>query len=82
MDDKKKQLKVIIPSNIQGGVFSNIAHVSASQREVVIDFAFLQPDMSQAVIVSRVILTKEHAFELKKVLENVLKKYEQKKRAK
>ena len=77
--NEKKHLDVIVPPHVQGGVFSNIAQVNATPREVVLDFAFLQPNTNQAVIVSRVILTKEHAFELKKVLENVLRKYEQKK---
>ena len=75
---KKKELKVIIPQQLQGGVFSNVARISISPREVIIDFAFVEPNVNQAILVSRVILTREHAFELKNLLNKLLSQYEEK----
>jgi len=76
----QKTLKVIIPHQVQGGVFSNVARVNLTSREVVVDFAFVDPNTNEGILVSRVILTKDHAVELKNVLEKVLKSYEKKKR--
>lgn len=83
MSNNKKSLTVNIPQHMQAGVFSNTAKVNVSQREVVIDFALLEPNVKgSAVLVSRVILTKEHAVELKNVLAKSLKQYEEDSKAK
>ena len=79
-ENEKKELRVNIPQQIQGGVFSNAARVNITAREVVIDFAFMEPNNpNQAILVSRIILTKEHTLDLKNVLERVLKDHEGKK---
>lgn len=80
MTNEKKQLNVMIPSDVQKGVFSNVAQVNVSPTEVIFDFAFLQPNTNQAVMVSRVILTKEHASQFRKVFNGVMDKYEETKK--
>lgn len=71
-----KALKIYIPEQLRNGVYSNIASVSISKNEVLIDFIFRSP--TEANLVSRVILPITHAESLEKVLSNLLKKEKEK----
>lgn len=68
----KKQMEVFIPTDLKRGVYSNLAGVSISKREVVIDFVFKSP--TEASVVSRVILPIDHARLLEKTLSLLLEK--------
>lgn len=74
--EKKIELKINIPEKVQSPKFSNIAQVHATDREVVFDFAFMQPNTNEGIMVSRVVLTPEHAKALRDVLTTTLKRYE------
>ena len=67
-------------SNVGAGVFSNIVNLSMTPREVFLDFGLGVPDSpsgkSKVNLMSRLILTKEHALELRDVLNRSLKVYE------
>ena len=77
MEEKKPiELKINIPEKVQSAVFSNIAQVNVNDREVIIDFAFVQPNTDQGIVVSRVALTPEHAKALRDVLIKTLKRYD------
>lgn len=69
----KKYLKIIIPKNMEIGVFSNIAQISSTDEIIIIDFAFVLPNSRKGNLVSKVIITKEHAKDLKRILSNNLK---------
>lgn len=78
-DQPQERPPMLDENRIGAGVFSNIANVSISPREVFIDFGLASPELiagSQKVtLMSRVILTKEHAMELRDVLSQSLEKY-------
>jgi hypothetical protein len=76
--EKKVELKINVPEKIQSPNFSNIAQVNATDREVVLDFAFVQPNTNVGIVVSRVVLTPEHAKALRDVLVATLQRYETK----
>ena len=78
-EKKRVELKINIPEKVQSAVFSNVAQVHATDREVIIDFTFIQPNTNEGIIVSRIALTPEHALSLRDVLVNTLKRYENKK---
>lgn len=75
-DKKQVELKINIPEKVQSALFSNVAQVNATDREVVIDFAFVQPNTNQGIVVSRVALTPEHAKALQNVLAGLLKRHD------
>ncbi len=77
-EEKREQRKVNIkvPEKAQTPLFSNMARVNASSREVVIDFSFVQPNSDEGVVATRVALTPGHARALRDALENTLKHYE------
>jgi hypothetical protein len=81
-EKKVKNLTINVPAHLQSPTFSNIAQVHATDREVILDFAFVQPGLSQGVIVAKIALTPEHAKSLNAVLSGVLQKHYEKKKEK
>lgn len=77
MENNKKQLNIDLPESVADGVYSNLAIISHSPAEFVIDFAQIVPAMQKAKVRSRVILTPQHAKRLFRALADNLNKYEQ-----
>ena len=77
-EDKKKgnQVNIELPEEIAEGVYSNLAIISHSHSEFVVDFIRLMPNVPKAKVKSRVILTPEHAKRLMKALVDNIKKFE------
>lgn len=76
----KMEIKIIAPEKIQSPVFSNIAQINITDREVVVDFAFLQPNTNQGILVSRVVLSHSHAKDIAKILASTIESHEKKKK--
>ena len=67
-DPKKdqKQLNIELPEEIADGVYSNLAIISHSHSEFVVDFIRLMPNVPKAKVKSRIVLTPQHAKRLMK----------------
>jgi len=76
--NEKKQLNIEISEEVAEGVYSNMAIISHSSSEFVIDFLRILPNTPKTRVKSRVILTPEHAKRLMLALQNNLQKYEEK----
>jgi len=80
MADQKQtpenQLNIELPDDIAEGTYSNLAIISHSPQEFVIDFIRVMPGVPKAKVKSRVVLTPEHAKRLMKALIDNVKKYE------
>ena len=76
-NNNKKQLNVDIPEAVADGVYSNLAIISHSPTEFVIDFAQIAPAMQKAKVRSRVIMTPQNAKRLYRALAENMQKYEQ-----
>lgn len=79
MDDSKnkpQQLSIELSEEIAQGIYSNLAVITHSSSEFVIDFVRIMPGIPKANVKSRVILTPEHAKRLLLALQDNLKKYE------
>lgn len=59
------------------GIYINLALISHTESEMVLDFMFLQPQSAKAKVRSRVITSPSHAKKLLAALEDNIKKYEQ-----
>ena len=70
------QLNIELPEDIAEGVYSNLAIISHSNSEFVVDFVRIVPNAPKAKVKSRVILTPEHAKRLLAALNDNIKKYE------
>ncbi len=78
-EDKKSnqnQINIELSEEIAEGVYSNLAIITHSHAEFVIDFIKLMPGAPKAKVKSRIILTPEHAKRLYKALQDNIRKFE------
>jgi hypothetical protein len=79
-EQKKKkpqnQLNIELPEEVAEGIYSNLAIISHSNSEFVVDFIRMVPNVPKAKVKSRVILTPQHAKRLLKALSENIQKYE------
>ena len=71
------QINIELPEDIAEGIYSNLAVISHSNTEFVVDFVLMMPNVPQARVKSRIILTPEHAKRLLGALADNVRKYEQ-----
>lgn len=74
MEDK--QLNLNITPEVAEGKYSNLAIISHSPTEFIIDFAQLVPGVDQANVRQRVIMTPENAKKVLMALQDNIAKYE------
>lgn len=74
--DKQQQLNIELSEEVAQGVYSNLAVITHSSSEFVVDFVRIMPGVPKANVKSRVILTPEHAKRLLKALQDNVKKFE------
>ena len=76
MEQKKNELKIELTPEVASGHYSNLAVISHSGNEFYLDFISVAPNMPQAKVQSRVIMTPENAKNLLGALMENVKKYE------
>jgi len=77
MNEKQgQQLNIQLDDAIAQGTYSNLAIISHSPAEFVVDFVRIMPGMPKAPVKSRIILTPEHAKRLLMALQENIMKYE------
>ncbi len=77
-EQKKKgnQLNIELPEEIAEGVYSNLAIISHSNTEFILDFIRLVPNVPKAKVKSRVVLAPQHAKRLLRALSDNIAKHE------
>jgi len=73
---KKNQINIELKEEVGQGTYSNLAIITHSTSEFVLDFVRVMPGMPKAEVKSRVILTPEHAKRLLQALHENIDKYE------
>jgi len=79
MQDNKKpanQINIEISDEVGEGIYSNLAIITHSPAEFIIDFVKMMPGVPKAKVKSRIILTPQHAKRLYKALKENVAKYE------
>jgi hypothetical protein len=78
MADPKNQAQINIELNEETaqGIYSNLAVITHSASEFVIDFIRIMPGIPKAQVKSRIILTPEHAKRLVAAMQDNISKYE------
>lgn len=74
--DKRNELKIELTPEIASGHYANLAILSHTPNEFFIDFVNVAPNMPQARVQSRIIMTPENAKNLLFALRDNLQKYE------
>lgn len=73
----EKQIQIELNPEKAGGTYSNLAVITHSNCEFVMDFVQMLPAMPKAQVASRIIMAPEHAKRLLYALQDNIKKYEQ-----
>jgi len=76
VNQEPNQLNIEISDEIAEGIYSNLAVISHSATEFVIDYIRLLPNTPQARVKSRILLTPEHAKRLLMALAENVRRYE------
>ncbi len=78
MEEKKNknQLNIELNEEVGQGVYANLAVITHSPSEFVLDFIRVMPGMPKAQVKSRIVVTPEHAKRLMMALQDNIKRYE------
>lgn len=73
---QKQGIDIDLREDIAEGNYSNLAIISHSTSEFILDFATILPGLNKAKVKSRIILTPEHAKRLLYSLQENITRYE------
>jgi hypothetical protein len=80
MEEKKNpsqnQISIELKEDVAQGIYSNLAIITHSPSEFIVDFIRVMPGIPKAEVKSRIILTPEHAKRLLHALKDNISKYE------
>jgi hypothetical protein len=72
----QNQINIELKEDVAQGIYSNLAIITHSASEFVVDFVRIMPGIPKAQVKSRVILTPEHAKRLIAALHDNIAKFE------
>jgi len=75
-EQNENQLNIELSEEIAEGIYSNLAIITHSNSEFVLDFIRVMPGIPKAKVKSRIILTPEHAKRLLTALDDNIEKFE------
>lgn len=75
--ENQPHLDIELNEEVAEGIYSNLAIITHSQSEFVIDFIKIMPGIPKARVKSRILLTPQHAKRLAKALADNVSKFEQ-----
>lgn len=74
--DQQQQINIELTEEMAEGTYSNLAIITHSFAEFVIDFVNVMPGAPKAKVKSRIIMTPQHAKKLMRALIDNVKRYE------
>jgi hypothetical protein len=72
----QQQLNIELSDEVAEGIYSNLAIITHSFSEFIIDFVKVMPGVPKARVKSRIVLTPHHAKRLVKALKDNISRYE------
>ena len=78
MEEKKNEqtINIALPAEVADGISSNLAMITHSPSEFIVDFIRMMPGLPKAKVQSRIILTPQHAKRLLRALTDNIERYE------
>ena len=76
-EQNQNQLNIELSEEVAEGIYSNLAIITHSNSEFVVDFIRMMPGVPKAKVKSRIVLTPQHAKRLMKALKDNIGKFEQ-----
>lgn len=71
-----QQLNIELTEEMADGVYANLAIITHSFAEFVIDYVNVMPNMPKAKVKSRIVMTPQHAKRLMRALVDNVKRFE------
>jgi hypothetical protein len=75
-ENNQNQISIELKEDVAQGIYSNLAVITHSSSEFIVDFIRIMPGIPKADVKSRIILTPEHAKRLMLALRDNINKYE------
>ncbi|MDR1563143.1 MAG: DUF3467 domain-containing protein [Dysgonamonadaceae bacterium] len=75
-NEQQKNMQIELSEEVAQGIYSNLVVIAHSSSEFVVDFVRMMPGIPKAHVMSRIILTPEHAKRLLLALSDNIQKYE------
>ena len=72
----EKEFSIDLKQEVARGSYSNLAIITHSNSEFIIDFATMLPGLPKPAVGNRIIMTPEHAKRLYLALQDNINKYE------
>ncbi|HLS96299.1 MAG TPA: DUF3467 domain-containing protein [Sphingobacterium sp.] len=74
--EENNELSIELSEEIAEGIYSNLAIITHSNTEFVLDFIRIMPGVPKAKVKSRIVLTPEHAKRLLGALQDNINRFE------
>lgn len=75
-NNNQNQLNIELTEEIADGIYSNLAIITHSTSEFVVDFVKIMPGVPKAKVKARILLTPQHAKRLMMALADNIQKFE------
>lgn len=75
-ENQGNQLQIELKEDVAQGTYANLAVITHSSSEFILDFIRVMPGLPKASVKSRIVLTPEHAKRLMRALQDNISKYE------
>ncbi|MBI1306835.1 MAG: DUF3467 domain-containing protein [Bacteroidetes bacterium] len=75
-ENKGQQIDIELSEEVADGIYANLAIISHSNSEFIVDFVRMMPGTPKAKVKSRIILSPQHAKRLLAALNENVRKYE------
>ena len=76
--EQRNELNIELDEKVAQGTYSNLAVITHSTSEFILDFIRIMPGLPKAQVQSRIIITPEHAKRLLFALQDNIAKFESK----
>ena len=74
--NQNNQLNIELTEDVADGIYSNLAIITHSNSEFVLDFVKVMPGVPKAKVKARILLTPQHAKRLLAAMQDNILKYE------
>ena len=75
-NEGQQGINIELTENVAEGTYSNLAVITHSSSEFVLDFIRVMPNVPKAKVQSRIIMTPQHAKRLMRALQENIQKFE------
>ncbi|HID94819.1 MAG TPA: DUF3467 domain-containing protein [Candidatus Latescibacteria bacterium] len=76
MEQKARKVDIELGEKESEGIYSNLALITHTPSEFIIDFARVLPGLAKAKVYARIVMTPQHAKLLENALSENIRKYE------